>query len=662
MPSKFSYVTVSHQSLLKPMALAALWRHRAAKELRLWQQWLADEGMLSELAASSLLYALDHLNKTRFTVAVVADLSRGKSELINAMLFAEHGRRIVPAGAGRTTMCPTEFFCDENRPQFLELLPMETKLQDAPLSELYSDTRVWQRFELVDGDSQGFANLLLKVSETQKTTLAQAQLLGFATDEFVAVADEAEGLVEVPRWRYARVNVHHPLLTTGLAILDTPGLNALGYEPELTYSVLPTVDAVIYLVSADSGVTRTDQLTWHQHLNHLQTQNKMVVLNKIDMLNDGLRTALETQTDILQQVERCAAALEVSKKQVFAISARGALTARIAQDDGLLMQSRLPLLEAALTTHLVGKQQTSVKLHALDALKQSHHICAREIKGAILQLKTQLDELAGLSASNNPEQTLDAYASTTKKSYVLEAALSQSIDQTMAMHAARQSEILSVHEFQNLFEEPIKLCQSASVSAVKQQLQASILAVHARIKLASEESQYPLMSAKSALEKVNKLNGIVVEMGDSLSPQLSQTLDFSAMLNELSRMAKTCGAQLPSLPLLSSAQRAKAAQVVSAMCLRCVQMAAESSRLCEQWLAGLTEPIHHALKLHQALLLKRTDTLERMKQAQQALVEHVGTLNAQLAVCEQQLRRLNERCEAAAIVVTEDQTFQLMSA
>ena len=41
-------------------------------------------------------------------LAFVAEFSRGKSELINAIFFADAGRRVLPATPGRTTMCPVE--------------------------------------------------------------------------------------------------------------------------------------------------------------------------------------------------------------------------------------------------------------------------------------------------------------------------------------------------------------------------------------------------------------------------------------------------------------------------------------------------------------------------------------------------------------------------
>ena len=46
------------------------------------------------------------------TLAFAGEFSRGKTELINALFFADYGQRMLPSQAGRTTMCPTEIFFD----------------------------------------------------------------------------------------------------------------------------------------------------------------------------------------------------------------------------------------------------------------------------------------------------------------------------------------------------------------------------------------------------------------------------------------------------------------------------------------------------------------------------------------------------------------------
>ena len=73
-------------------------------------------------------------------------------------------------------------------------------------------------------------------------------------------------MVEVPKWRHALINIAHPLLKQGLVILDTPGLNAIGAEPELTVSLMPQAHAVVFILGADTGVTKSDLSIWREHL------------------------------------------------------------------------------------------------------------------------------------------------------------------------------------------------------------------------------------------------------------------------------------------------------------------------------------------------------------------------------------------------------------
>ena len=88
---------------------------------------------------------------------------------------------------------------------------------------------------------------LRHVSETIRVMPDEAGRLGFevGADDLYRIGDD--GLVEIPRWRHALINFPHPLLKQGLVILDTPGLNAIGTEPELTLSLLPNAHAILGL-------------------------------------------------------------------------------------------------------------------------------------------------------------------------------------------------------------------------------------------------------------------------------------------------------------------------------------------------------------------------------------------------------------------------------
>src|SRR5690606_19696234 len=123
----------------------------------------------------------------------------------NAIFFADYGRRIMPASAGRTTMCPTELGYDASSPPSLRLLPIETRLQVQSLAEWRVKPDRWEEIRLAVGDADQIAKALEKVSEVRKVSLDDARALGFWHDDLVEEnpVPDADGLVEVPRWRHA---------------------------------------------------------------------------------------------------------------------------------------------------------------------------------------------------------------------------------------------------------------------------------------------------------------------------------------------------------------------------------------------------------------------------------------------------------------------------
>ena len=103
------------------------WRDTLADAIAQLRQWLVEGEMLDADAARRIDVALDRLAEDKLVIAFVAEFSRGKSELINAIFFADYGKRILPSSAGRTTMCPTELLYDESLPPCIRALPIETR-------------------------------------------------------------------------------------------------------------------------------------------------------------------------------------------------------------------------------------------------------------------------------------------------------------------------------------------------------------------------------------------------------------------------------------------------------------------------------------------------------------------------------------------------------
>ncbi len=380
------------------------WRRQFALRLKLLSEWLAEQELVDDGVSARLDELQTQMRADKVMVAFVAEFSRGKSELINAVFFAGYGRRIMPASAGRTTMCPTELGFDADLPPCLRLLPIETRLQPQSLLDWRGAPEKWERIDLDVNDPAQLAQAIEKVAEVNRVDQDMARALGFWHDD--APEDNplpgADGLVEVPRWRHALINMAHPLLKQGLVILDTPGLNAIGAEPELTVSLLPQAHAVVFILAADAGVSKSDLTIWREHLAPAaeRRDTRLVVLNKIDTLWDELSTPDYIEQQIQRQRASTAQVLGLRDDQVIAVSAQKGLLAKVQQDDARLAASRLPDLERALSDGLLGQRRRILQGTVAQGVAALRHESTRMLRTRERELVEQRQELEGLRGKN----------------------------------------------------------------------------------------------------------------------------------------------------------------------------------------------------------------------------------------------------------------------
>jgi hypothetical protein len=382
------------------------WRREFALRLKLLVQWLKERDLLDASVEDRLQKLEERVRADKVMVAFVAEFSRGKSELINAIFFADYGRRIMPASAGRTTMCPTEMGYDPQIPPCLRLLPIESRLQPQSLMEWRMSPDKWERVDLDVSNPKQLAEAFAKVTETRRVSAGDAKALGFWNDASAALQPvmDANGLVEVPKWRHALINIAHPLLKQGLVILDTPGLNAIGAEPELTVSLIPQAQAVAFILAADTGVTQSDLSIWREHLvqDERDMSTRLVVLNKIDTLWDALDTPQQVAAQIEDQRHTTADILGVPAAQVVAVSAQKGLLAKVNQDTLLLERSCLAQLEEALSRDIMGRRQKILAQAVLTGITELRTETSRVIGMRHRDLAEQLAELRSLRGKNTP--------------------------------------------------------------------------------------------------------------------------------------------------------------------------------------------------------------------------------------------------------------------
>ena len=375
------------------------WRDELLEAVDSYRDWLERNGELDAQHSLRFYELCESVRQGRLSLAFVAEFSRGKSELINALFFSDFKQRLLPSDVGRTTMCPTEIFHDASEAPYLRLLPIESRYRDESIAQLKNMPVEWVKIRLNLESVKDMKNAMQMLAESKKIFTLEARMMGLLPDDHKTDGDEALETVDIPAWRYALINYPHRLLTNGIAIIDTPGLNALGLEPELTYNTIPNAHAVLFLLGIDTGVTKSDLEVWQKYVQR-SSARRIAVLNKIDLMWDDLKTPEEIAAGIARQIDDTARLLELTKSDVLAISAQKALIGKIKNDSDLIKRSGIEQLEKILAKDLIPSRQKIIS-RAIMAEIGTMMIASREsLKRRIKANQESVDEIQGLSGRN----------------------------------------------------------------------------------------------------------------------------------------------------------------------------------------------------------------------------------------------------------------------
>ncbi len=375
------------------------WRAALSQTIGAYRAWLADSPLADRAQLARLDSLTDSLRSEKLVLAFVAEFSRGKTELINALFFSDFKRRLLPSDVGRTTMCPTEVYFDAGHPPSLRLLPIDTRSSDQSLAQWKKVDKAWRTFLLDPAHPEAIVRILSVITQTKLVSADEARKLGFLADQ-EGIAPTPDAQVRVPAWRYAMLNFPHPLLKSGLVILDTPGLNALGTEPELTVSAIPGAHAVLFLLATDTGVTRSDMEIWRRFVEP-QVEHRLAVLNKIDVLWDELKSPAEVDMMIARQLSETRDLLKLPPARVFAVSAQKGLLARIRGDSALLARSGLPRLEAMLAKEIIPSRYRIARNQTVREIGAMIRTSLQLVRGERKRIEAELAGLSGITERNH---------------------------------------------------------------------------------------------------------------------------------------------------------------------------------------------------------------------------------------------------------------------
>jgi hypothetical protein len=378
------------------------WREELRSGIQDYQNWLENNGH-ADIQRSLRIYDLiESLRNDRMILAFLAEFSRGKTELINAMFFSDFKQRLLPSDVGRTTMCPTEIYFDGSEEPYIKLLPIESRKGDDSIASLKHKPVEWVKIKLNLASHEEMAKAMSSLAEVKSVSVEEAASLGLIDEsDFVTttVVVKHGGKVEIPCWRHALINYPHPLLKNGLVILDTPGLNALGTEPELTLSMIPNAHAVLFLLAMDTGVTKSDLDVWQKYVQSYVTR-RIAVLNKIDLMWDDLKSDEQIETAIERQLAETARILGLSREYVIALSAQKGLVARIRGDANLLKKSGIEVLESLLANEIIPAKQQILRAAVTREIGNMLQTSLQSVTNQLVSTRGELQEMAKLSGKN----------------------------------------------------------------------------------------------------------------------------------------------------------------------------------------------------------------------------------------------------------------------
>ncbi|WP_410499555.1 dynamin family protein [Chitinibacter sp. S2-10] len=619
------------------------WRGHLTQSIAQLARWLTDQDLNDTQTTLRIQAMIDRLKEDKLNIAFVAEFSRGKSELINAIFFAHYGKRILPSSAGRTTMCPTELLHDDSRAPCLRLLPIETRADNVTTLEYRRYHDEWKTIPLNIDDADSMQEAFKEIGRTQRVNVEIAKKFGLfdENDPDQVVALDANGEVEIPCWRHAIINFPHPLLEQGLVILDTPGLNAIGTEPELTLNLLPNAHAILFILAADTGVTKSDIEVWRNHIvrNQSGKRGRLVVLNKIDGLWDDLKSAAEIEAEIVKQVKTTADLLAMQPAQIYPVSAQKALLAKVQNDDTLLGKSRLTALEKALSDDLLPGKQDIVR----DATQSEVEDVVTAIRG-ILQarqdgVKEQLNELTGLRGKNQDViiQMMDKVQAD-KKHFEqglvrFQALRSVFTQQTNKLFSLLGKDALKA-EIDRIRDQMERTLFSFGDGGLSSTMDKFFIDINGSISKSAEQVAEIQAMMAAMYKKFSEEHGL----GSATPPPFS-TLKYH---KELARLEKSFREHFNTVGNLLTTTRGRLThKFFETVASRVVYVFEVANRDVENWLKAVMAPMETQVREHQLQLRRRLESIKRIHKATDTLedrIQELEEINLQLTA---QISELN---------------------
>ena len=637
---------MANSSLIQTFRAYGAWRAALGELTTAYRRWLSESDLGDAQADLQLGNLAQRLAEDRLVLAFVAGFPRAKSELINAILFADHGSRLLRSGADHSAvsallsaLCPVELLYDRAKPPCIELLPIETCATHTLTSELKRVPEEWVVIPLDPDSADAILGAYAHLRETKHAPADEVRRYGLIGPDADASAEmpSGYGTFEIPRWRHAVINFPYPVLEHGLVILDTPGQDAFGLQHELTLSVMPDADAVLLVIAADKGVTERDIAIWRAQQGLSATCKRFAVMAGTDGPAEQPAAQARVGADLAKQVAQCSRLLGLDASRFFPVSAQQGLLARIEDDDPLLATSGMPELERALVSELVPARHEILVSLARAEIDSITGATRSRLEARRRDVLDQLQELEYLRGKNRSMiAVMMGKVSSEKEDFERVLARYQALRGVLSTHTDRLYTHLGMDAL------------SDDWRRAREEMRRSVFTPGVRSAMARFLRNVRDGLARSA-DQVAEISSLMAAMyrkfSDEHGLRLHAPAPFSMLkyLKEIDRLERTYERQFNTLVAMLTNEKVTLMQkffdTLANQAKRCYEYA---NRETDQWLRSLIAPMETQVREHQMQLRRRLESVKRIHQATATLEERIGELLAVERAVRAQLEALEK--------------------
>lgn len=590
------------------------WREKlvaSIDEFRVWQDSYGQADIEQTLRIYDLV---EGLRNDRIRLAFMGESAEDKIGLINALLFADMPGGLLPLGPGCELLCATEIFHDPSESPYVRVLPMETRKREDSIATLRRSPVDWITMRLNPESPESIAEATRSLMESRAVSVDEAKSLTLTNVE------RSGDAVMIPAWRYALINLPHPMLKSGLIALYSPGSQMLAAEPEVAMRIAASAQSLLMVLGRELTPAARD--VWKQFVQNSQA-------HKFTVLDSGSGADATAEAAVVQ-------AFGIPASNVLSLPIKEAVAARLAHTDAADAETGFSRLEKMHAEKLVPERQALLLAAVAKEIGPLVQSARQAVAARFIATIKEMQDLTSTSGKNQSvAQDMLTRLEAERKNYQKSVA---AFNVTYSDLTAKGQELLAtLHDdrIEEILSHDREFIQGAWTTAG---MWKSIQGLFGYFTTQVEKILNYAVKLREAVE------GIYQQFHENFG------------LAKLSPPPLTLEKHLDSMHALEANARAFCHDPINIATYKdflvkkfydgLVEEARQTFELTrldtEHWLRGALGPLNGQIMERQKLMLKRVENLRDLKDNQTSVQERIKTLDAQRQALKKQGEHLDQ--------------------